>query len=247
MWCHSRSADDERNSLSDDVNIDQGERRGHHGGEGVKKRRKEDEEELKTLRRMGKVRERLKERDKVRDQAYKLFKHRYELDPESTQKSNCILVTGYEDGVGSTHNAVELIRQQSIVVIENFFNQPANSRMVLSRLTSAQRDSIEAIEMRKVKGYLHTVSEPFTVETLHEGEGEGKGEAEHIFKYQGFCADRPREVEGEEEEGGEESDEDSLGMLWGEGYSDGHYSRATSDGSTLLHTTGVLQAPVRVV
>ena len=153
---------------------------GQFGGEGIKNRREGDEEELKQLRNMGVVRERLKEREKFRAQARKFFKHRYELDPDSTQKSSCILVTGYEEGEDSTQKATNLIRQQSIIVIQNFFNPPVKRRTVLKRLTSIQRHGIEEIEKKKVSGrggHSHTLSEPFTVKGVqHEGENFVGGE-----------------------------------------------------------------------
>ena len=139
---------------------------GQFGEEGVKDRREGDEEELKHLRSMGVVKRRLKEKDKVRQQAVTFFKHRYELDPDSTQKSNCILVTGYEEGAGQTA-AAELIRQQSTVVISNFFNQPMATPTVLSRLPSSSWEqdtgSVGAREHR------HTVSAPCTVPLISPG------------------------------------------------------------------------------
>ena len=145
---------------------------GQFGG-GVRNRSKGDEEELKHLRNMGVVRERLKEREKVRSQAVKFFKHRYELDPESTQKSSCILVTGYEEGAGQ--NAAELIRQQSTVVINNFFNQPTNSRAVLSRLTSAQRQTMEKMVRKRNGDFRHTISDPVNEQEGQNGGGSFQG------------------------------------------------------------------------
>ena len=115
---------------------------GQFGDEGVKALRKGDEEELKDLCSMGVVKKRLTEKEKVRELAVKFFKHRYVLDPESTQKSNTILVTGYEPSPSETCSAVELIRQQSSVVISNFFDQPT-MYPVLSRLNDAERESLE--------------------------------------------------------------------------------------------------------
>ena len=143
---------------------------GHVGEKGVKDRHKDDEEELKDLRTLGVVQERLKERVKVRAQAHKIFKHRYELDPESTHKSSTILVTGYEEGEGGAQKVAELIRQQSQVVIQNFFKRPVKSRAVLSRLTSTQLDSIEASERRKTGNHQYTMSEPFVFEGTSDEE-----------------------------------------------------------------------------
>ena len=142
---------------------------GHVGEKGVKDRHK-DEEELKDLRTLGVVQERLKEREKVQAQAHKIFKHRYELDPESTHKSSTILVTGYEEGEGGAQKVAELIRQQSQVVIQNFFKRPMKSQAVLSRLTSTQLHSIEASERRKTGNHEYTMSEPFVFEGTSDEE-----------------------------------------------------------------------------
>ena len=128
--------------------------------EGVKDRRKSDEEELKDLQSMGVVKKRLSERERVREQAVKFFKHRYKLDRESTQKSDCILVTGYEEG---RESVTELIRQQSTFVIENFFNQPTPSRAAFSRRASSQRRNVEGVATGTSRLHHHSSSDPYFV------------------------------------------------------------------------------------
>ena len=133
-------------------------------GGGARERRKEDEEELKSIRRMGVVKKRLQEEDKMKKNARKMFKQRIFFLPDPTQKSNCILVTGYEE-VGAARKVAELIRQQSIVVIENFFNQPSKPPRVLEKLTSLH--TTEDTDMRKGEGvryHRHTMSEPYTLD-----------------------------------------------------------------------------------
>ena len=131
---------------------------GQFGEDRVKDLRKGDEEELNCVRSLGVVEKRLSEREKVREQALKLFKHRYVLDPDSTQKSNNILVTGYE--TSSEESAVrEVIRKQSSIVISNFLDR---EHPVLSRLTSSEREGLERVVM-----------------TARGGRGGRWGESEH--------------------------------------------------------------------
>ena len=131
--------------------------------EGVKDRRRGEEEELKSVRSLGVVKKRLKDRVKVREQAVKFFKHRYVLDQESTHASNTILVTGYEPSSGEAP-AKEVIRKQSSIVISNFFDHPSRPHPVLSRLTSRQREGLERVVVggRGGRGgeHTHTHSEP---------------------------------------------------------------------------------------
>ena len=124
---------------------------GKFSGEGVKDRRKGDEEELKDLRSMGVVKKRLRERERfrvtererVREQAIKFFKHRYVLDPKSTQKSNTILVTGYEPSANK-RSTVELVRQQSSIVISNILDQPTHP-VVFSGLSEVEKENLERV------------------------------------------------------------------------------------------------------
>ena len=139
---------------------------GQFGEGGVKDRRKGDEEELKHLRSMGVVRKRLKEKEKVREHAVKIFKHRYVLDPDSTQKSNTILVTGYDSSPGE-ECAVDKIRRQSSIVISSFFDQPTRVHPVLCRLSSSQRERLERVVVggrggRGGEGHRHAHSEPLS-------------------------------------------------------------------------------------
>ena len=148
---------------------------GQFGDEGVKDLRKGDEEELKDLRRLEVVKKRLTEKEKVREQAVKFFKHRYVLDPESTQKSNTILVTGYEPSPSETCSAVELIRQQSSVVINNFLDQPITYH-VLSRLSDSERENLErvVVDAKGGRGGEHVYSyEPLSGGGLEFGEARG--------------------------------------------------------------------------
>ena len=145
---------------------------GQFGGQEVKDLHKTDREELNNLRSMGVVGNRLKQKEKVREQAVKFFKHRYELDPESAQKSSCILVTGTESEQVS---ATEFIRQQSTFIINKMFDQPSNAPAVLSRLTSNQQHNLEGVVLgaRGGKRHYHTVSEPQSPRGGVGGEGEG--------------------------------------------------------------------------
>ena len=147
---------------------------GEFGGEEVKDRHKADREELTNLHSLGVVRERLKEGEKVREQAMKFFKHRYELPPESTQKSSCILVTGMEPEQQTS--AADYIRQQSTFVISKMFDQPQEPA-VFSRLTSDQRDSLEQVVGgdRSGRGHKHSMSEPHPSEMVVNGWGSGRG------------------------------------------------------------------------
>ena len=99
--------------------------------------KREDDKELKDIKSMGLVKKLLLDKEKMTAHAKKLFKYRYYLPPEETKRSTSILVTGYEEGETSKQ-AVELIRQQSMVVIENFLDQPSHSH-VFDRLTSCQQ------------------------------------------------------------------------------------------------------------
>ena len=114
-------------------------------------RKNRDDKELKDIESMSLVTKRLLDKEKMTAHAKKLFKYRYFPQPEETKRSTSILVTGYEEEEESSKKAVELIRQQSMVVIESFLDQPSHSR-VFDRLTSSQHCTPEDEEQREAGG-----------------------------------------------------------------------------------------------
>jgi len=112
-------------------------------------------EELDTLRSMKLVQSRLANREMLK-QAMRMFNQRIYVNPTSvpSRKGNSILVTEYKESSAPK----KLFRQQSRMVIDNFFNIPTRSRRVLDKLNSEQVREISDTELRKSKSKRKTAA-----------------------------------------------------------------------------------------
>ena len=137
--------------------------------------RESQKEELESLRGMKLVQTHLANRD-TRKRAMRMFNRRIYVKPAQVpnHKGSSILVTGYQEAATSQ----KLLRQQSQVVIDNFFNIPRRNKRVLDKLSSEQVKQISDTELHKTR------SKKFTRETtlpelkgddLADAPEEGKG------------------------------------------------------------------------
>ena len=110
--------------------------------------RESQKEELESLRSMKLVQSHLANRD-ARKRAMRMFNQRIFVKPAQvpSHKGSTILVTGYEEAATSQ----KLLRQQSQVVIDNFFNIPRRSKRVLDKLSSEQVKHISDTELHKAQ------------------------------------------------------------------------------------------------
>ena len=110
--------------------------------------RESQKEELESLRSMKLVQSHLANRD-ARKRAMRMFNQRIFVKPAQvpSHKGSSILVTGYEEAATSQ----KLLRQQSQVVIDNFFNIPRRSKRVLDKLSSEQVKHISDTELHKAQ------------------------------------------------------------------------------------------------
>ena len=137
--------------------------------------RESQKEELESLRSMKLVQAHLANRD-TRKRAMRMFNKRIFMKPAQvpSHKGSSILVTGYQEAATSQ----KLLRQQSQVVIDNFFNIPRRNKRVLDKLSSEQVKQISDTELHKTR------SKKFTQEAklpelkgddLADAPEEGKG------------------------------------------------------------------------
>ena len=105
------------------------------------------EEELDQLRSMEVVKKHLSKRETFA-RARRMFNRRVVPRPSSSRHTS-FLVSGYEEPV--KEDVADYIRQQSVVVIDNFFSIPPKERRVLNRLTSTQMRWISDAELAKVE------------------------------------------------------------------------------------------------
>ena len=110
--------------------------------------RESQKEELESLRGMKLVQAHLANRD-TRKRAMRMFNQRIFMKPAQvpSHKGSSILVTGYQEAA----NSQKLLRQQSQVVIDNFFNIPRRNKRVLDKLSSEQVKQISDIELHKTR------------------------------------------------------------------------------------------------
>ena len=137
--------------------------------------RESQKEELESLRSMKLVQSHLANRD-TRKRAMRMFNQRIYVKPAQvpSHKGSSILVTGYQEAATSQ----KLLRQQSQVVIDNFFNIPRRSRRVLDKLSSEQVKHISDTELHKaqVKKFKREAALPELKESdLADAPEEGKG------------------------------------------------------------------------
>ena len=137
--------------------------------------RESQKEELESLRSMKLVQSHLANRD-TRKRAMRMFNQRIYVKPAQvpSHKGSSILVTGYQEAATSQ----KLLRQQSQVVIDNFFNIPRRSRRVLDKLSTEQVKPISDTELHKaqVKKFKREAALPELKESdLADAPEEGKG------------------------------------------------------------------------
>ena len=110
--------------------------------------RESQKEELESLRGMKLVQAHLANRD-TRKRAMRMFNQRIYMKPAQvpSHKGSSILVTGYQEAA----NSQKLLRQQSQVVIDNFFNIPRRNKRVLDKLSSEQVKQISDTELHKTR------------------------------------------------------------------------------------------------
>ena len=107
----------------------------------------DQEEDLDQLRSMKVVKKHLAERETFA-RARRIFNRRVVPRPTSARYTS-FLVSGYKEPV--EEDMADYIRQQSVVVIDNFFNIPPKERRVLDRLTSTQMRWISDAELGKLQ------------------------------------------------------------------------------------------------
>ena len=137
--------------------------------------RESQKEELESLRSMKLVQAHLANRD-TRKRAMRMFNQRIFMKPAQvpSHKGSSILVTGYQEAATSQ----KLLRQQSQVVIDNFFNIPRRNKRVLDKLSSEQVKQISDIELHKTRSKKFTQEAKLTElkgDDLADAPEEGKG------------------------------------------------------------------------
>ena len=142
--------------------------------------RESQKEELESLRSMKLVQSHLANRD-TRKRAMRMFNQRIYVKPAQvpSHKGSSILVTAYQEAATSQ----KLLRQQSQVVIDNFFNIPRRSRRVLDKLSSEQVKHISDTELHKaqVKKFKREAALPELKESdLADAPEEGKGTKQRL-------------------------------------------------------------------
>ena len=136
-------------------------------------------EELDTLRSMKLVQSRLANREMLK-RAMRMFNQRIYVNPTSvpSRKGNSILVTEYKESSAPK----KLFRQQSRMVIDNFFNIPTRSRRVLDKLNSEQVRKISDTELRKSKSKRKAAASEEGTRKKHWKEG--RKVANRVLKWQ---------------------------------------------------------------
>ena len=140
---HRRSAKEEEAPDGDGVVVGRRE----IGGRFKEKVMEDQEDELDELRSMKVVKKHLAKRETFA-RARRMFNRRVVPRPASARRTS-FLVSGYEEP--ASEDVADYIRQQSVVVIDNFFNIPPKERRVLDRLTSTQMHWISDAELGKVQ------------------------------------------------------------------------------------------------
>ena len=124
-------------------------------GEGIQERVRADKtQELSELNQLGIVQKHTRDR-KMHTHAQHMFNHRIRVKPSPSdtagaRKSSSMLITGVgeeEEGAGMEKAAVEMVRKQSRLVLDNFLKIPSKKKRVLNRLSSMQIRDIGRAEL----------------------------------------------------------------------------------------------------